>query len=114
MSAISGGAWAAVPFVYTKSPLDSFLGSFDVLTPDLPGDKSKEILEHPNGELALAVVNSSLTAGSIQEVAGDIATSFSNKSGDQLWMTLTSSLNGALRREPDRLNKTYTRLIGHA
>jgi hypothetical protein len=112
VSAISGGAWAAVPFVYTKSPLDSFLGSFEVLTPDLAGERRREILEHPNGELALAVVNSSLTAGSIQEVAGDIATSFSNKSGDQLWMTLTSSVNGALRREPDRLNKTYTRLIG--
>jgi hypothetical protein len=112
VSAISGGAWAAVPFVYTKSSLDSFLGSFEVLTPDLPGDRRKEILEHPNGELALAVVNSSLAAGSIQEVAGDLATSFSNKSGDQLWMTLTSTVNGALRREPDRLNKTYTRLIG--
>jgi hypothetical protein len=112
VSAVSGGAWAAVPFVYTKSTLDSFLGSFEVLSPDIPADRRKEILEHPNGELALAIVNSSLTAGSIQEVTGDIATAFSNKIGDELWSALTSSINGALRREPDRINKTYTRLIG--
>jgi hypothetical protein len=29
-----------------------------------------------------------------------------------MWLALTSSVNGALRREPDRVNKTYARLIG--
>jgi hypothetical protein len=69
-------------------------------------------LQQPNGELASAVVNSSLTAGSVQEVAGDLAGSFSNTIGDQLWLSLTSAVNGAVRREPDRINKTYARLIG--
>jgi hypothetical protein len=112
VSAVSGGAWASVPFVYTKSTLDAFLGPFQVLTPDLPDDKKREFLQQPVGELGRVIVDSSLTAGSIQEVAGDIATTFSNKIGDDLWMALTSSINGAVRREPDRLNKTYTRLIG--
>jgi hypothetical protein len=112
VSAISGGAWASVPFVYTKSTLDTFLGPFQVLTPDLPDDRKREFLQQPAGELGRAIVNSSLTAGSIQEVAGDLATTFSNKLGDDLWTALTSTLNGATRREPDRLNKTYTRLIG--
>jgi hypothetical protein len=112
VSAISGGAWAAVPFVYTKSTLDAFLGPFQALTPDLPDDRRREFLERPIGELGLAVVNSSFTAGSIQEVAGDIATTFSNKIGDQMWVALTASINGAVRREPDRVNKTYARLIG--
>jgi hypothetical protein len=112
VSAISGGAWAAVPFVYTKSTLDAFLGPFQVLTPDLPDDKKREFLQQPDGELGRVIVDSSLTAGSIQEVAGDIATTFSNKIGDELWMALTSTVNGATRREPDRVNKTYTRLIG--
>jgi hypothetical protein len=112
VSAISGGGWASVPFVYTKSTLDSFLGPFQVLTPDLPDDKRLDFLEHPVGELGLAVVNSSFTAGSIQEVAGDLASNFSNQIGDQMWLALTSSINGAIRREPDRVNKTYARLIG--
>jgi hypothetical protein len=112
VSAISGGGWASVPFVYTKSSLDSFLGPFQVLTPDLPEDKRREFLAHPIGELGLAVVNSSLAAGSIQEVAGDLASTFSNQIGDQMWLALTSSVNGAVRREPDRVNKTYARLIG--
>src|SRR5262249_11898508 len=56
--------------------------------------------------------NSTLTAGSIQEVAGDLAGNFSNQIGDQMWLALTSSINGAIRREPDRVNKTYARLIG--
>jgi hypothetical protein len=112
VSAISGGAWASVPFVYTKSSLDSFLGPFEPLTPDLSDDRRRLFLQQPGGELASAVVNSSLTAGSIQEVAGDLASTFSNQIGDQLWLTLTSSINGAVRREPDRVNKTYARLIG--
>jgi hypothetical protein len=112
VSAISGGAWAAVPFVYSKSSLDTFLGPFEALTPDLSEDKRRIILQQPNGELAHAIASSSLAAGSIQEVAGDVAAAFGNKTGDQLWLALTSSLNGALRREPDRLNKTYSRLIG--
>ncbi len=112
VSAISGGAWAAVPFVYTKMGLDDFLGRFEILDPALPPEKQAEFLSQPRGELGRAIVNSSLTAGSIQEVAGGLASSFSNKTGDQLWLSLTSSVNGALRREPDRINKTYSRLIG--
>ena len=112
VSAVSGGAWASVPFVYTKSSLDSFLGPFEVLAPALPDDRRRAFLQQPDGELAAAVVNSSLTAGSIQEVAGDLASSFSNTIGDQLWLSLTSAINGAVRREPDRINKTYARLIG--
>jgi hypothetical protein len=114
VSAISGGAWAAVPFVYTKSLLEDFLGRYEVLTPTMCVEAQKAVLEKPNGELADAVVKSSLTAGSIQEVAGDVASAFSNQIGDQLWLALTSSINGAVRREPDRLNKTYSRLIGRA
>ena len=111
VSGISGGAWAAVPFVYTKMPLDDFLGRFEIVN-DLSPAQQQAVLDHPNGELALAVVNSSLTAGSIQEVAGDVATAFGAKTGDQLWLALTSSINSSARRESDRLNKTYSRLIG--
>src|SRR5262245_10778389 len=56
VSAISGGGWASVPFVYTKSSLDAFLGPYQSLTPDLPEDKRSEFLQHPIGELGQAVV----------------------------------------------------------
>ena len=62
--------------------------------------------------IAAAIVASALTAGSVREVAGDLATAFTNKLGSQLLRSLTSSLNGLTRREPDRLNKTYARLLG--
>lgn len=122
VSAISGGSWAAVPFVYTKSPLDDFLGVFEdysqlkKLEEQKPKDEKVDgkidaIIKTPHGELGQAIVDSSLAAGSVQEVAGDIATAFSAQSGDRLWLALTAGINRA-RREPDRLNKTYSRLIG--
>ena len=108
LSAVSGGAWAAVPFTYAKSLPDDFLGPYQA-----PHELQRAtVIAVANGQLAQAIADSSLVAGSIPEVVGDLLAAGVSKSPSQLLQTLVSSVNGALRRESDRLNKTYTRLLG--
>lgn len=115
VSAISGGSWAAVPYVYTKSPLDDFLGPFEdystLATLPEKDARVEAVVTRAHGELGRAIVNSALTAGSVQEVAGDLANTFSDRLGDRLWLAVKAGINRA-RREPERLDKTYSRLIG--
>lgn len=107
ISAVSGGAWAAVPFTYTKETPDTFLGRFDA-----PGALDRAtLIKTPNGPLAKAIVDSSLAAGSVQEAAAFAAKTYTDKAFvDVSRQVLT--LFGKARREPDRTNKTYARLLG--
>lgn len=70
MTAVSGGSWAAVPFVFADRPIDDLLG------PSLAAkDLSKTTLERepPAGSLPLAVVRSKLGAHSAVEAAEFVA-----------------------------------------
>ena len=107
MSAVSGGAWAAIPFTYGKQTTGDLLGSFE-----LPQTLKRDAVVHtPNGALAQAVANSSLTAGSVREVVGILAKFYSDKHADDL-LAHAVAVTKRLRREPDRFNKTYARLLG--
>ena len=112
VTAISGGAWAAVPFTYSKDSLDRLLGTF--LRPsDLEHDV---VVSTPNGSLATAITNSSLASGSLQEAAAGVRTAVLDTAlNDKALNDLTTqllSVTQLARREPDRTNKTYARLVG--
>jgi hypothetical protein len=108
IAAISGGAWAAVPFTYSKDPLAQFLGA-DQCPADL---KYQAVVSTPNGLLASAIARSSLAPGGLQEAGGAL---LGLAIPDR---TITNAVNQALslvgkgRREANRKNKTYARLIG--
>jgi hypothetical protein len=109
VSAISGGAWAAIPFTYARSSLDDFLGPYvppDTLTVDMVKGPAL-------GELGVAIAKSSLLSGSLREgFAGFL--DFRNGQQDipnQL-LTQVVSLSNRLRREGGRPDKTYARLLG--
>jgi hypothetical protein len=107
ISAVSGGAWAAIPFTYTKRPIDEFLGTYedpDTLTVDAVKDQ-------PNGSLARAIANSSLVASGLPEGAAIAANAYNEQHSGKLLLSVLSITN-KLRRESDRLDKTYARLLG--
>ena len=108
ISAISGGTWAAVPFTFSKATLDEFLGPSE----DPSMLTRARVVGEANGQLANAIVNSSLASGSVREVLGDIGSAVGAQLGSQMIQSAISSINGFVRREPDRPNKTYTRLLG--
>ena len=108
VSAVSGGSWAAVPFVYTKLPVDEFLGSYQE-----PRDLDvQKVIEEPAGALGKAITESSLTAGSVREVLGDVSARITPQLGQQILTSIRDGLDSRLRRESGRLDKTYSRLIG--
>jgi hypothetical protein len=106
ISAISGGAWASVPFTFTKRALDDFLGTYE--DPDTLIKKNVE--ENANGRLSKAIANSGLLAAGLPEGAAIAAQNYAqNHSGGLLQDAL--GLTNHLRRESDRLDKTYARLL---
>jgi hypothetical protein len=116
ISAVSGGSWASVPFVYSVLPLDDLLGTMKADD----GDESAErFLKKPNGALAAAIVKSSFFATGALEASAitakirqdDIESRF--KKG-HVALEAFFQVTNRLRRDPDRINKTYTRLIGKA
>jgi hypothetical protein len=106
ISAISGGGWASVPFTFTKRPLDEFLGRYEA-----PGALLKDAVEHEdNGRLSKAIANSGLLAAGLPEGAAAAAQIYATSHSSQL-LTEILGLTNRLRREPDRLDKTYARLL---
>src|SRR5665213_1098189 len=106
ISAISGGGWASVPFTFTKRPLDDFLGTYEA-----PGMLVKDAVEHqPHGQLAYAIANSGLLASGLPEGASAAAEIYAKQSSNSI-LTEVLGLTNRLRREADRLDKTYARLL---
>jgi hypothetical protein len=107
ISAVSGGGWAAVPYTYSKLLDDALLG--------VPTDPAKldrqAVVATPNGAMASAIANSALTAGSIQEAADILAKQSNSKHVEDLVAHILQ-IAGHARREPERLSKTYARLLG--
>jgi hypothetical protein len=107
ISAVSGGGWAAVPYTYSKLLDEPLLGM-----PTNPAALDRQtVVSTPNGAMATAIVNSSLAAGSIQEAAGILAKQSNSKHVEDL-VAHVLQIAGHARREPQRLNKTYARLLG--
>jgi hypothetical protein len=109
VSAVSGGGWAAIPFVYSKQPLDDLLGKYQ--SPDaLNLDEVKKVA---NGWLGVAISKSSLVSGAIREGTA-IYLSFRERAQDApnpllkeiVWLT------NRMRREGERDDKTYARMLG--
>ena len=107
ISAVSGGGWAAVPYTYSKLLDEALLG--------VPTDPAKldrqTVVATPNGAMVSAIASSSLTAGSIQEAAGILAKQANSKHVEDL-VAHVLQVAGHARREPQRLSKTYARLLG--
>jgi hypothetical protein len=116
ISAVSGGSWASVPFVYSVLPLNDLLGTMAADDGDL---NAEQFLKTPNGALAAAIVKSSFFATGALEASAvtariredDIESRI--KKG-KIALEAFFQVTDRLRRDPDRVNKTYTRLIGKA
>jgi hypothetical protein len=107
ISAVSGGGWAAVPYTYSKLLDEALLG--------LPTDPAtidrQTVATTANGAMAAAIASSSLAAGSIQEAAGILAKQTNSKHVEDL-VAHVLQFTGHARREPQRINKTYARMLG--
>lgn len=107
ISAVSGGAWTSIPFTYTKRTLEDFIGKYEP-----PDTLTVEAVEHlPNGSMARAIVNSSLLAAGMPEGAAIGAEAYNRQHSIKLLSQLLG-LTNRIRRESDRLDKTYARLLG--
>ena len=72
----------------------------------------QQVFEVPHGRLGKAIADSSLGASSVREVLGNLAGPLTARAQNDLLTALTRTINGNFRREPDRPNKTYSRMIG--
>lgn len=107
ISAISGGAWASVPFTFTKRSLDDFLGIYQE-----PGSLVKKDVEDvDNGRLSKAISHSGLLAAGLPEGLAVGAAQYATSHSSTL-LTEALGLTSRFRREADRLDKTYARLLG--
>lgn len=104
VSAVSGGAWAAIVYTYSRRSLPELLGGGTS-----PCSMTlQSVTKEPCGRLAQAIAQSSLAADSMIEAAA-IAAQF--QSAKPLASYLSPLLN-LFRRDSDRLDKTYARLLG--
>ncbi|MGB7218564.1 MAG: hypothetical protein WBD07_07125 [Vicinamibacterales bacterium] len=104
ITAVSGGAWAAVPFTFSKQERQVLLGRFDP-----PGRLVyKQVTDEPSGSLAAAVVNSSFAGPGFREAVGQIGQSLVSSAfaeyQDDL-KGLLGKLGGGAR------SRTYARLL---
>jgi hypothetical protein len=106
VSAVSGGAWAAIPFVYSKVRLDSLLGRYE----EPSSLRLATIEKEPNGLLAERIKSSSLTAGSIREATSIVASLETERSAGQV-LDFAAGLVKGLRRDTERPSKTYSNLL---
>lgn len=107
VTAVSGGAWAAIPFTYSLENLDTLLG---VYTP--PGGLDYDtVVGRPNGLLADAITKSSIAGPSMREAFAQIGTVALSKQINSYKDDLFKLL-GHGRREPDRVSKTFARILG--
>ena len=107
ISAVSGGGWAAVPFTFSKLLDTDLLGQ-----PLDPSQIDRQtVASTANGAMALAIANSSLAASGVREAAAILSKQFLPKNIDVL-LAQVLALAGQARREPQRLNKTYARMLG--
>ena len=107
ISAVSGGSWSAVPFTYSKDDQDELLG--EQLEPrQLEWSKTAGT---PDGALAREIASSTMISAGLHEALGLSAPALARRDIVNAVRQMLSTV-GAARREPERLDKTFARLIG--
>ena len=105
MAAVSGGAWAAVPFTFSKEAQPRLLGAFQ-----RPSDLNyEEVTRRPNGSLAGVIARSSLASAGLREAIGQLVPAVVGDLFDQHQRQLTDLLK---RLGGGARNQTYARLLG--
>lgn len=107
ISAVSGGSWGAVPYIFTKDSIDDLLGQ-QLQPRELEWSK---VSRKPNGELAKAISSSLMLSAGLKEALGMAAPSLLRRETINAVRQMMSALSAG-RREPDRLDKTFARVIG--
>ncbi len=106
IAAVSGGAWAAIPFTYTEATDADLLGP-SVLPQDLQFDAVNNC---PDGRLAASLGADNLPRAGFREAAWRVASPALKKDSTSFIKLGLSKL--LARREGDRGEKTYSRFIG--
>jgi hypothetical protein len=110
MSAVSGGAWAAIPYTYSTSPepIAAFLGTYQE-----PGALTRAALATvPPRSLTESIVNSGLFASGLREALHIGREKLLSDQVNQLVDRAKSLLTGASPSDPARFDKTYANVIG--
>ena len=115
MSAVSGGSWAAIPYVYYRGDIDSLLGNF-IDSHRLDPDALRRV---PSGSLARRIVDARLLHAALWELPQLLPRQLGGRditAVQQILANLTSNMrrlssspgSAAIRRD-----KTYARMLGH-
>src|SRR5262249_6277768 len=109
VSAISGGGWAAIPFTFSTRSLDELLGPYVA-----PTDLTLLLVNGPAmGALGVAISNSSLLSGAGREGPAEYLAILGRQPGvSNPLLSHLVQLTNRLRREGERDDKTYARLLG--
>lgn len=106
ISAVSGGSWASVPFVYSPLSIDELLGA-----PESPGDLTVEALDDDvkaRGRLGQAIDKSSLLPGAALEIGDKLSQMRLQGEYQKIATAVFARLKGAAA---ERADKTYSRLL---
>ncbi len=106
ITAVSGGAWAAIPYTYTEATDEELLG------PLTPPDalRLEPLTKCPDGRMAASIGAGQLPAASFKEAAWRVSSEALQKDSERF---IRQGLSWLLsRREGDRGEKTYARFIG--
>ena len=105
VAAVSGGAWAAVPFTFSKEERAVLLGNFQT-----PSQLTFDgVTTNPTGSLARAVAHSELVSAGLREAAGQLGQSIVGK----VFGEHEDALKGLLKKVGGgERSRTYARLLG--
>ncbi len=103
ISAISGGSWGSLPFVFSDEDEAALLGSFES-----PEQLRLATIDTPRGLLAAAIATSGLTGPSIPEALDLAEPAIPNDTFNNLYDKVRKALYGV---DAERADKTYTRLL---
>lgn len=106
ISAVSGGSWASLPYVYSPLDVDEILGA-----PEQPADLELKTLEKntpARGKLGEAITKSSLLPGAALEIGDKVSERYLDGQYQKIAKALFARLKG-----PDaaRADKTFARLL---
>jgi hypothetical protein len=119
ITAVSGGAWAVVPFVYSPDSPGTLLGEFRA-----PSDLTLDAITKPNGRIAQQIAASQLFTGAFRETSEELfrdkgedalraraaKIAFLNDHFDQIVGGVKALLHKTKNNE--RRDKMYSRLLG--
>lgn len=115
VTAVSGGSWAAAPYVYYPGDLTALLGTY---SPDLKTADTVAFREHANGSLAGQIAKSGLASSGVEEVPQFLPDAIRGREIAR-YRDIAIQARDAVRRvrgrglpDPTRQNKTYAHMLG--